>query len=166
MGEILFKDGNAAPYYQSKSLYETNEVKEYGKVKPVLDDELKIWYPEIEILNKENLTIKKDPTLLFLDKGYARCLYHCVGTISIDMHLGIFPFPNFQVINIRIVGNIGEQNKVKLFYRQEKQLEHVLTMGVIHKLTAWRVLRKLNAVQRMNEKWSDRRKEFLQKRRI
>ena len=32
------------------------------------------------------------------------------------MHLGIFPF-DFQVINIRIVGNIGEQNKVKLFYR-------------------------------------------------
>ena len=156
-------------YFTTKSVFQTEcnppvTGREYYKT-TVVDTE-KIWCPPIEVLNRDDLTIVKDPTLLFLDKGYARCLYHCNGTLSQEMNLKLFPF-DFEVIPIRVIGSIGTQEReVKLFWREERKLKHILTDRVIEELTEFQIIYNNIFVERMNSEWSERTFEYLQNRKI
>lgn len=133
--------------------------------KTKLIDKEAMWYPPIEIQNRDDLIIERDPTLLYLDKGYARCLYHCNGTISNVMDLKLFPF-DFNLIRLRVIGSIGTNKEVKLFWRKNRKLKHVLTDSTIDQLTEWYVIADRIFAERMNTAWSTREKEYLQKRKL
>ena len=150
--------------YFNRPMGKDNKVgAEFYKTKVI--DKQRMWFPPIEIQNRDDLIIEKDPTLLYLDKGYARCLYHCNGTISNVMDLKLFPF-DFNLIRLRVIGSIGTNKEVKLFWRKNRKLKHVLTDSTIEQLTEWYVIADRIFAERMNTAWSTREKEYLQKRKL
>jgi hypothetical protein len=132
--------------------------------KRVIDKE-QLWYPPIEIFNKDELTIKRDPTLLYLRQGYARCLYHCNGSISNPMDLKLFPF-DFNIISIKLIGSIGTKNIVKMFWRRGRMPCGMMDRPVIAQLTEWQVLIEKAFVERMNSDWCKNTGEDLVNRHV
>ena len=116
-----------------------------------------MWYPPIEIQNRDDLIIERDPTLLYLDKGYACCLYHCNGTISNVMDLKLFPF-DFNLIRLRVIEASVPIKRSSCFGAKIEKLKHVLTDSTIDQLTEWYVIADRIFAERMNTAWSTRGK--------
>ena len=65
-----------------------------------------------------------------------------------------------------MIGSIGTNKEVKLFWRKNRKLKHVLTDSTIDQLTEWHVIADRIFAERMNTAWSEREKEYLQKRKL